>query len=448
MIFLVLTLVIPSLCVDDPPIPRFRRSFSVIGLDNSNVDLLNVQRAVREASELRRGPAVIELRGVFDFGNCSFCVKIPSHFTIRGFGDPTSEHGDATVTLIKASGVAPFVVDDQDRSSVTVLEQLWIQGAQTLAVLYRRVTGHVIMRRMRITGVRPAVGFRFGIAGVGVGGVPSMGEDASVPKSTGSVTFENNHIDHDVTWTGPGDDNGIAFAMCELAFVNISGNFIRAGEAVEIEGCKGKRSSYLVSRNTIVQTTAKSSLVNATTYLAFPQLAGGHPAAIKIIGNEALYTLVEDNRVDLSLADTGAVCVMTGTVENSDASIRVSGNSCIMNGQFSALLGGWAGTPGFFPASWIDHLVFSSNILHGHAFFGAAFMNFTYSVAGVVLPSQTSVSRSRSNFIFGNNWSKFKSEVADLFFDVSTVSNSAWGTFSGQVIDLGTQNHIMNEKIA
>jgi hypothetical protein len=312
-----------------------------------------------------------------------------------------------------------------------LLERLWIKGAQTMAVMYSRVTGHVVMSRVKITGVRPGGGFRFGVAGVGKG-------------VSGRVTFEHNTIDHDEPWEGPGDDNGIAFAGANLAFVNITQNFIRAGEAVEIEGCSGLHSSYLVSRNTIVQTSVRSSLAASTVCLAFPHEQGGHPAAIKLVGNEALYNLVDENQVDTAVADASAVCILTGTNLNLASTTRVSKNTCTMNGQFGAFVGGWAGTPLFFPPFWVNDMFFVENVLNGSAKFGVSFMNFTYIVNGVPLESQTSVSRSHGNFIVNNDMSRFETSHADLFFDVSTSNNVAIGEFRGSIINLGEQNEIQN----
>jgi hypothetical protein len=71
----------------------------------------------------------------------------------------------------------------------------------------------------------------------------------------------------------------------------------------------------------------------------------------------------------------------------------------------------------------------ANNLIHGHGPYGISLVAFS--------PDQVA----ESNTIAGNNLTRFKADLADLFLDAHTRNTVVIGRF-GTVIDLGTGNQI------
>jgi hypothetical protein len=420
----------------------------VVGSANPATDRGNVQAAVNRARRTAGGS--VRLVGTFNFGNCSMCVVVPGPVTISGVGDPSVPNPDpAKVTTILNAGAASMaVVDTGPSTGKVVIQHLWFKGAKTLAVMALQVRGTLTMRENRISDVQPGNEFRFGIAGAEPEDMPSaIATRAEVlaavygssdgPRLTGAVVLDGNAIDHNLPMAR-GDDNGVAFAGCHLKSITVSGNTIRAGEAVEIEGCRGTRAVYRVTSNVIVQNPTPSNLAQMTATPGFVR-HGGHPAAIKPLDAEASRVIIRGNSVDSRVAPPSAVCVLAGN-SNRDSTTLIEGNTCRMNGQFAAILGGWAGTPGFFLPSFLHDATITRNTFRGNALLGVAWLDFTY----LRNASQTLVNRASGNVMVANRDNGFRATRAAVDLGPSTSGNRIVEGMRGRVVDSGSANTVIS----
>jgi hypothetical protein len=420
--------------------------FSVVGQNNPATDAANVQQAVTQA--FASGDGTVQLTGTFDFGACSLCVIIPGPLTISGTGDPSvSDPSSAPTTVIKTTGAAPLAILDNGSpfGDITV-ERIWFNGAATLAVMMLQVRGTFHFLNNRVSGVVPGNEFRFAVAGATVGPVPTAASDAITaaftrlgthdgPKLTGGVIFDSNYIDNNVPMES-GDDNGFAFAQCHLSRIQITNNYIHAGEAVEIEGCRGPGAVYIVANNKIVQTPTRSNLAQLTNSPGYV-VHGGHPAAIKPIDDEASLIVVRNNQIDARQAPRTGVCIMTGN-SNDESTTVIENNTCVMNGQFAAILGGWAGTPNFFNASYMQNATVRGNRFLGRASLGFALMNFTY----LNNRDMTLMNKGHDNVFYNNDLRAFRATKAAVVLSPLTHDNLVIDDLNGKVVNRGLHNTV------
>ena len=420
--------------------------FTVTGESNPATDPQRVQQAVTDA--VLAGNGTVQLIGAFDFGDCSLCVVIPGPVTISGTGDPSvSEISSSPTTVITTTGSAPMAVLDTGGpfGNITI-ERIWFKGAQTLAVLMLQVRGTFNFVHNRVSDVAPGNEFRFAVAGAAYGPVAPADSAAITaaftrlgtqdgPRLTGGVIFDSNYIDNNLPMQS-GDDNGFAFAQCHLSRIQITNNVIRAGEAVEIEGCRGPGAVYIVARNRIVQTDVRSNLAILTNTPGFVR-HGGHPAAIKPLDSEAALVVVRDNQVDMRKAHRTAVCILTGN-SNDESTTLIENNTCVMGGQFAAILGGWAGTPNFFGPSYMQNASIRNNRFVGRAHVGLGLMNFTY----LKNADMTLINKGHDNVFYNNDVRAFRTSKAAIYLSALTRDNIVIDDLRGRVVNRGIQNSI------
>ena len=419
----------------------------VTGESNPATDPGNVQTAVNLARRTVGGS--VRLIGTFDFGNCSLCVVVPGPVAIRGVGNPALPNPDPSkvTTILNAGSASMAIVDTGPPTGKVTIENVWFKGAKTLAVMALQVRGTLTMRNNRISDVVPGNEFRFGIVGAEAQSMPSdiasaadliatVYGSADGPRLTGAVVLDGNTIDNNLPMTR-GDDNAVAFAGCHFRSITVSGNTFHAGEAVEIEGCRGLNAVYRVTSNTIVQSSTPSNLAQLTASPGFTR-HGGHPAAIKPLDAEASRIIIRGNRIDTRQAPPSAVCVMTGNI-NPASTTLIEGNTCLMNGQFAAILGGWAGTPGFFLPSFLHNATIPGNTFRGKALLGVAWLDFTY----LKNASQTLINAASGNVMVANNDSGFVATRAAVNLGPATHGNSIVEGMRGHVVDQGVGNTVV-----
>ncbi len=428
-------------------LPNEGAVFTVVGENNPATDPANVQAAVNQAFLAVRG--TVQLTGTFDFGSCSLCVVVPGPMTISGTGDPSvTDLSSAPTTVIKATGAAPFAILDTGGplGNITI-ERVWFNGAQTMAVLLLQVRGTFNFLNNRVSGVVPGREFRFAVAGASYGPVPDADSAAITaaftrlgtsdgPRLTGGIVLDGNVIDNDIPMTS-GDDNGFAFAQCHFSRMQITNNVILAGEAVEIEGCRGPGAVYVIANNRITQTSTPSNLAQLTRTPGEVR-HGGHPAALKPLDSEATLVVVRGNRIDMRNAPLSAVCIMTGN-SNDESLTLIEGNTCIMNRQFAAILGGWAGTPNFFNASYMQNATIRENRFVGIGHLGIALKNFTY----LNNADMTLINKGHDNVAYNNDLRAFRTVRAEVDLGIMTHDNVFVDPFRGRVVDLGTDNTVL-----
>jgi len=433
-------------------IPNQGEVFTVAGENNPATDPANVQAAVNQAFLAVGG--TVQLTGTFDFGACSLCVIVPGPMTISGTGDPSvTDPAGTPTTVIKASGAAPLAVLDTGGplGNITV-ERIWFSGAQTMAVLLLQVRGTFNFLDNRVSGVIPGNEFRFAVAGAAYGPVPEANSAAITaaftrlgtsdgPKLTGGVILDGNVIDHDIPMA-TGDDNGFAFAQCHFSRMQITNNVIRAGEAVEIEGCRGPGAVYLVANNRISQTSTQSNMAQLTDTPGEVR-HGGHPAAIKPLDSEATLVVIRNNEVDMRAAPLTSVCIMTGN-GNEESLTLIEDNTCVMNRQFAAILGGWAGTPNFFNPSYMQNATIRGNRFVGRAHLGIALKNFTF----LNDPDMTLINKGHDNVLYNNDARAFRTLRAAIDLGVMTHDNVVVDDFRGRVVNRGFHNFVQERPYA
>ena len=426
--------------------PNAGAVFTVVGENNPETDPTNVQAAVNQAFLAVGG--TVQLIGTFDFGACSLCVIVPGPMTISGTGNPAvTDPSSAPTTVVKATGSAPFAILDTGGPLGNItMERIWFNGAQTMVVMLLQVRGSFNFLNNRVSGVVPGQQFRFAVAGAAYGPVPEANSatitaaftrlgTSDGPKLTGSVALDGNIIDHDIPMTS-GDDNAFAFAQCHLSRIQVTNNIIRAGEAVEIEGCRGPGAIYFIANNRITQTATVSNMAQLTDTPGEVR-HGGHPAAIKPLDSEATLVVIRNNQVDMRNAPLTAVCIMTGN-SNDESLTLIEDNTCTMNRQFAAILGGWAGTPNFFNPSYMQNATIRGNRFLGIAHLGIALMNFTY----LRNTDMTLINKGHDNIAYNNDVKSFRTVRAAVDLGVMTRDNLIVDDFRGRIVNRGFHNTV------
>ena len=426
--------------------PRAKDTIVVVGQNDPAVDRAAIQLGLARAAHL--GATRLVLRGTFDLGDCSLCVIVSNSITITGVGDPSVANPKGSgFTKIHTTGAAPFVILDSEDTDAITLNHLWIDGASTLAVMLLHVQGTFTMTDSRITNVVPGKEFRFAIAAAQMGSQPAgstsklkqllaaAGEDPDAPAFTGKVLLDGNYIDQNLPMRA-GDDNAFATVGCHFSAITITNNYLRAGEAVEIEGCHGTDATYTISKNVIVQTPTPSNLAQFTSSPGFRR-NGGHPAAIKPVNIEAKSVIITDNRIDIRRGWASGSCIMTGN-SNESSSTLIQGNVCAMHGQFAAILGGWAGTPGFFGPFYMRNTTIGQNVFKGTALLGLALLDFTF----LNQASMAEVNKGHNNVMYDNSFKQFIASRAIVYLGSSTYDNRLAVGDIGAIVNLGKGNKV------
>jgi hypothetical protein len=406
------------------------------------VDRRHIQQAIALGES--SGECVL-LLGRFNVGFCVWCISITGPVTVSGQADPTGPSPNpGQQTVIRATGgVGSVSVDEPPDAPAGLvrIRNLWLRGNNLIGLTMRNFyRGTLEIDHNRVTDIAPRAGFRFGI-----GGGTSVTPGSEV--LTGDLVVQNNYVDTTTGRLVALDDNGIALEGATFSTINLLHNTaITNGESVEIEGSTG--SDYNVTGN-VVSTTShlNSRIAQLVDTVGYPRLHGGHPAAVKLAGNDVARVTIENNNVTLRGGSHTMVCIMqylagpSGPAGARQAgSTRISGNSCTMRRHiFAGILGGWAGSGRFFPPGPMDNATVTNNTLTGTASFGISMMDFTVPVD----PASNLVNTSNGNLFARNDLSHFTPGVASLYLGPSTHDNTFIGNPHGPVIDHGTNNHII-----
>lgn len=399
----------------------------VRGSGDPETDPAAVQAAVSRAA----GQGLtVRLLGRFDFGDCGNCVVITGSMTLGGALDPSGEAApvESLATIIESSARAPIVVNDLGPSDGRIrIERLWLRGGDTMAIGVNQLLGSLVLQDNRITGFGSTATFRFGVGSAEI--LPTTGD------LTGSFVAASNHIDNTDVAFPLGDDNGIAIQGCAFRYIAILNNRLHTrGESVEVEGCQGDTRRILVRGNDILSHAAISTLAPPTSAAGIPE-KGGHPVALKVIANTADEVIIEGNDIETRDHPTGA-CIMSGLL-NFDGRTVIRGNRCDMDGQFAAILGGWAGTPGFFPPFYLHHAEITDNRFEGNALFGAVFVDYRFDPPS---PGADLHNEAHANLFQDNDWSRFQAGRSTMYFGLSSHDNVVRDTLPGAVEDYGIDN--------
>jgi hypothetical protein len=390
-----------------------------------------VQAAVNEGVARGKYGRVV-LKGNFNFGDCASCIEIAGPVTIEGEGNPSGQAlpDPSLVTTIDSGAIAPFVINDESEKGGTIrIERLWFRSSQLIAVNVSKLNSQLDFEQNRFTGITGQDTLRFAIGGAAIG--PLAGN------LKGSLRVVDNHIDTRAITFDLGDDNGIAFAMCEFERAEVLDNRIYTrGEGVEFEGCHNSKSTIEIVGNDLITDATKSTLAPLSVALGI-QGVGGHPAVLKVVGTEAKSVLIADNEVQLTGEPT-AICIMPGLV-NRKGSMSIQNNHCKMDGQFAAVLAGWAGAPIFFPPFYLQNSVVEDNVFEGSGQFGVAFADFDW------IPNSggDEVNKGNRNLFQNNSFDNFTADQAALYFGPTTFKNEYIGNPNGIVIDLGKRNQVV-----
>lgn len=249
----------------------------------------------------------------------------------------------------------------------------------------------------------------------------------------GALVLRGNRIDLLTRSKFPfvfGDDNAVGIAGCQYSSISIEQNYFASRGEMEIEGCEGSGARYRVAGNT-VRMNGSSSTENTIS----ANFVGGHPAAIKTVGNPGEVSLeVVDNDVTVTGTRAG-VAVLAGT-SNPDAVTLYARNTIRTDGQRTAFLGGFPGIPGFFPASSLQNAQIRDNTFLGTARTAIGFRDIRW------LLTQNLVNRANRVDIRRNDMTGLTVSGPALRFDPSTFDNTFAGNPNGPIDDRGTNNTI------
>jgi hypothetical protein len=171
-------------------------------------------------------------------------------------------------------------------------------------------------------------------------------------------------------------------------------------------------------------------------------LHGGHPAALKLAGNDFADFTIVNNDITASGGSSTTVCIMQYMADASVHMTRAShivGNQCHMRGIFAGILGGWAGELPFFAQGTLDNAEVRGNTFTGTAAFGITMMDFVVPRA----PANDLVNTSHGDTITENDFRRFRPSVASLYLGASTHDNAFVGDPHGPVINLGHNNSVV-----
>jgi hypothetical protein len=425
----------------------------------------------------------ITLKGHFNLGaGCVLCLKVHQPVTIQGVGNPAVTSPSETTVTIVQGGLAPFAVLQDVRGAAIRFRNIWFRGQVLIAVAALRTLDRLEFTGDRVTNVSPLFlaveqfRFAFGAATLpfpssgtldsarvkntpqiashitalkkaGVPGAPTLAElEARYPGIgplfnpsdlllKGSLALRGNYVDFlTAPGTTPfrfGDDNAIGIADCEFGSISIEHNYFATRGETEIEGCQQGlhpgQAHYTITDNTI-QTDSPPSFEG----LLVPQ--GGHPAAIKVIGDGGSATVM-GNSVSVWGAPEG-VAVLAGNT-NPSAFSAYENNYFQASGQRTLFMGGFAATPGFFPPSSLQDALIRDNTFTGTIREGIAFVN----LPGILSPPL--INRANRVTIEDNNFAGLTSRRATVVFGPGTFDNTFIGNPNGPIINKGTGNTIV-----
>jgi hypothetical protein len=109
-----------------------------------------------------------------------------------------------------------------------------------------------------------------------------------------------------------------------------------------------------------------------------------------------------------------------------------------MNGQFAAILGGWAGTPGFFNPSYMQNANIRENRFIGRGLFGVALVNFSF----LKIPDMTLINKGHDNVVYNNDVKLFRASRHAVELGLLTRDNVLVEDFRGSIRDRGYHNTI------
>ena len=367
-------------------------------------DRRSIQRAITDGEASGR---CVLLLGHFNVGHCVLCLEITAPVTVLGQADPTGPSPNPRdLTVVRATGGLGLLRVNETsnaRAGLVRVSNIWWRGSTLTGLLMQNFyRGTLEFDHNRITNIRQRIRFRFGIAG----------SPQFVPGSevlTGKLVIRDNYVNTSANPSLRGDDNGIALQGTTFDTVDMTHNTaITNGESLEIEESTG--GAYNISDNIVSSTRRYDSLfANAVDTVGFPNLHGGHPAAIKMAGNDVARFTIDDNVVSSGGGSATMVCIMQFMADPRESvhatrSTEISGNRCTMRGIFAGLLGGWAGERRlFFPQGTLDNAVVQRNTFTGSASFGITMMDFTVPHA----PANDLVNTSHDNVITNNDFSGF-----------------------------------------
>ncbi len=404
----------------------------VDGVNDKDADPQAVRAAVNLGVERGGEKGRVVLRGQFDFSDCRSCIVVNGPVMIEGVGDPSgaAQPDPRSVTVINSNTLAPFVIQDESSGEGTIrIERLWFASAMPIALQVAKLNGTLEVVQNRFTGIIGELTLRFAVGGT------ALGSNAGNLK--GHFRAFENHIDTRGVPFDIGDDNGFAFAQCDFESIEIRQNRIYTrGEGVEVEGCTNPAAVIEIVGNEFITDATVSNLAPLTTPSRLPGV-GGHPAVLKVIASEAASVHIADNDVTLRGWPT-AICIMPG-LSNKKGTMLIENNHCDMDGQFAALLAGWAGFPLFFPPFYLQNSVVRGNLFEGTAQNGVVFSDFSFD------PNSNfdEVNLGNGNLFEDNDMTGLQIDGVGLFFDERTKKNQFIGDPNGPVVDLGKKNEVV-----
>lgn len=428
----------------------------------------------------------IRMTGQFDLGNaCVICVTIDKPLTLFGTGgDPSNPHANEEGLTSIMGGLASIrvVQADENRGSMIAFRNLWFRRAVMAPFAVVRTLDRFKVDRIRVSEIDPLFvlvqQFRFGVplapfdilaAGTSPGisaedfraeldrQYPGAGallrgddDDEQFTRLEGDWFVTNSLIDQLRQGRVPfiaGDDNPVATAVCAFDRIFIVGNVIRSRGEFEIEGCTGRHAEYVVTDN-VIELDAADSWEGAVIGNSLRGAAqAGHPAAMKIVGNEEARLLVTNNVVTVT-GSPSAVAVLAGN-RNPASFSRYKRNRFEMRGvnlpllrPRVAFLGGYPAIPGFFPESYLQNALITENEFVGAANYAMGFVDMRWLLLPPPPIGPSLVNEATGNRIIDNDFSGFTSREATLVFGESTFENLFVGDPNGDIVDLGTDNLI------
>lgn len=415
------------------------RTVTVRGTGIPAVDKRNLQRAIN-AAQAEQGCAL--LIGHFNLGICVLCVQITGPVTVSGQADPTQSPNRPNVTVVSTTGgLGSLVVNEPPNAPNGTVEvrDIWIKGSTEFGLgMQNFYRGKVEYFQNRVTSIRELARFRFGI----------LGTTKILPGfkvlTGSSLVVADNYVDTTALPFLPGDDNGIALLAVDFNTIDYSNNtVITKGESLEIENSVG--SSYTIADNTVSTQSAKNSIFSAPVEtVGYPRLHGGHPASLKLSGNDVARFSIINNTITDGGGSNTIVCIMqylSPTSVWAHRTTQISGNRCTTKGIFADLLAGWSGELPFFPQGSLDNATVTNNTFTGTADFGVAMLDFK-----VPLAPANNLTNTSSNDVFAANYFTGFTPIrggASLYFGPSTQDNVFVGDAHGPIVNLGKNNTIL-----
>lgn len=441
---------------------------------------------LRSAVSRVRVDGTIRMTGQFDLGNtCVMCITIDKPLTLFGTGgDPSNPYANEESLTSIMGGLASIrvVQADENRGSMIAFRNLWFRRALMAPFAVVRSLDRFKVDRIRVSEIDPLFvlvqQFRFGIplapfdivaaANFGISAEDFREElDRQFPGSAALLRGEDDEGEQFTRLEGEwfvtnslvdllregripfvkGDDNPVATAVCAFDRIFIVRNVIRSRGEFEIEGCTGLHAEYFVTENVIELDAADSweGAVIGNSLRGAEQ--AGHPAAMKLVGNEEARLLVTDNVISVT-GSPSAVAVLAGN-RNPDSVSKYRRNRFEIRGVNTpllrprvAFLGGYPAIPGFFPQSYLQNALITENEFVGAANYAMAFVDMRWLPLPPPPIGPSLVNEANGNRIIDNDFSDFTSRGGTLVFGESTFENLFVGDPNGDIVDLGTDNLI------